>query len=107
MKNGTIITASAVRMSMPQFRSIALAVLLAIGAATLSGRVASAGSPMPSQADTPAQAKTYAQEDPRGGELSIMPAQDPAPKLQDANPWAVTNPSGVHIQSRAGFVGYH
>jgi hypothetical protein len=92
---------------MSQFRSIALTALLAIGAAGLSGQVASAASPMPAQANTPAQAKTYAQKDGIGGELSIMPAQDPSAKSQDANPWAVTTPPGVHIQSRSGFVGYH
>jgi hypothetical protein len=92
---------------MSQFRSIALAALLAIGAAGLSGHVASAASPIPAQANIPAQAKTYAQKDGMGGELSMMPAQEPAAKSQDANPWAGTSPSGVHIQSRSGFVGYH
>jgi hypothetical protein len=86
---------------MSQFRSIALAALLAIGAAGLSGQVASAASPIP------AQAKTYAQNDGMGGELSMVPAQDTAAKSQDPNPWTATDPSGVHIQSRSGFVGYH
>jgi hypothetical protein len=91
--------------SMSQFRSIALAALLGIGVAGLSGHLANAASPTPAQADNPAQAKIYAQKNEMNGG-SMRPAEAPAMKSQDANPWAITSPSGVHIQSRSGFVGY-
>jgi len=84
---------------MSQFKSIALAALLGIGVAGFSGHLANAASPNPAQANT--QAQVYAQAN--RGELSFRLAQDPA---ATSNPWAVTN-SGVHFQSRAGFVGYH
>ena len=83
---------------MSQFRSIALAALLGIGAA---GHLANAASPIP------AQPKKYAQVNGMGGKLSLGRAQDSAAKSQDINLWAVTSPSGVHIPSHAGFVGYH
>jgi hypothetical protein len=92
---------------MSQLKSIALAALLGLGAAGFSGHLASAASPNPDQNSTPAKAKVYAQSDGMGRELSLMPAQDPQAKSRDANPWAVTSSGGVHIQSRAGFVGYH
>jgi hypothetical protein len=90
---------------MSQLKSIALAALL-IGASGLSGHLANAASPSPAQADRPVQAQVYAQAN--RSELSLRLAQDPAATSQDTNPWAVTSgSSGVHIQSRAGFVGYH
>jgi hypothetical protein len=92
--------------SMSQFRSIALAALLGIGIAGLSGHLANAASPSPAQADNPPQAKIYAQENDEMSRGSMRPAEVPAMKSQDANPWAITSPSGVHIQSRSGFVGY-
>jgi hypothetical protein len=81
---------------MSQTKSIALAAMMVIGAAHL----ANAASPTSAQAHTPAQAQLYAQAN--RSELSYRLAQDPA---ATSNPWAVTN-SGVHFQSRAGFVGY-
>jgi hypothetical protein len=87
---------------MSQIKSIALAALLGIGAAGFAGHV----SPANAESANPARAKVYAQSDSVGGELSVTSAQNPAAKSQDANPWAVTSPSGVNIQSRAGFVGY-
>jgi hypothetical protein len=86
---------------MSQLKSIALAAVLGIGVAGLSGHVSAANA----ESANTAQAKVYAQNDNLGGELSLRSAQNPAAKSQDAN-WAVTSPSGVHIQSRAGFVGY-
>ena len=88
---------------MSQIKSIALAGLL-IGASGLSGHLANAASPTPAQADRPVQAQVYAQA--HRSEVSLRLAQDPAATSQDTNPWAVTS-SGVNIQSRAGFVGYH
>ena len=85
---------------MSQIKSIALAALL-IGASGLSGHLANAASPNAAQADRSAQSQVYAQAD--RSELSSRLGQDPA---ATSNPWAVTS-SGVHIQSRAGFVGYH
>ena len=87
---------------MSQLKSIALAALLGIGAAGFSGQVSAANA----ESANPARAKVYAQNDGVGGELSMRQAQDPAAKSQDRNSWSVTSPSGVHIQSRAGFVGY-
>jgi hypothetical protein len=87
---------------MSQIKSIALAALLGIGVAGFSGHVSAANA----ESANTAQAKVYAQNDGVGGELSMRPAQNSAAKSQDVNPWAVTNPSGVHIQCRAGFVGY-
>ena len=84
---------------MSQIKSIALAALWGIGTAGLSGHVSAANA----ESANTAQAKVYAQNDNFGGELSVKSA---AAKSQDANPWAVTSPSGVHIQSRAGFVRY-
>ena len=92
---------------MSRLRSIALAALLGIGAAGLSGHVANAASPTPSQATSSAQARTYAQENDMGGGLAMKPTEAPAMKSQDTDPWAITSPSGVHFQSRSGFVGYH
>ena len=60
-----------------------------------------AASRNPDQANIPAQSQMYAQAN--RSELSFRLAQDPA---RTSNPWAVTD-SGVNIQSRAGFVGYH
>ena len=77
---------------MSRIRSIALVAMMVTGAAHL----ANAG-----QTNNPAQVQANAQSN--RGELSLMLAQDGAAK----NPWAVTSPSGVNIQSRAGFVGYH
>jgi hypothetical protein len=91
---------------MLQIKSIALAALLGLGAAGLSGHLANAGSPKTDETKTPAQASMYAQEDGVDGKLSLMSAQDPAATSRDTNPWATTS-SGVHFQSRAGFVGYH
>jgi hypothetical protein len=98
---------------MSQIESIALAALL-IGASGLSGHLAHAESPYealvarfanPAQANRPVQAQVNAQANRT--ELSLKLAQDPATS-QDTNPWAVTSgSSGVHFQSRAGFVGYH
>jgi len=82
---------------MSQIKSIALAAMMVIGAAHL----ANAGSPNSAQADRSAQSQVYAQAN--RSELSFRLAQDPA---TTSNPWAVTD-SGVHFQSRAGFVGYH
>jgi hypothetical protein len=91
---------------MSQIKSIALAALLGIGVAGFSGHVsaANAESANTAQADRPVQAQVYAQAN--RSELSLKLAQEPALMSQDTNPWAVTSPSGVHIQSRAGFVGY-
>jgi hypothetical protein len=89
---------------MSQIKSIALAGLLVVGAAGLSGHSANAASPNPAQANTPAQAQVYAQAN--RSELSLKLAQDRAATSHDTNPWGVTD-SGVHFQSRAGFVGYH
>ena len=77
---------------MPRIRLIALAAMMATGAAHL----ADAG-----QTNNPAQVQANAQSN--RGELSLTLAQDAAAQ----NPWAVTSASGVNIQSRAGFVGYH
>ena len=82
---------------MSQIRSIALAAMMVIGAAHL----ANAASANSAQADGSAQLQVYAQAN--HSELSFSMAQDPA---ATSNPWAATSP-GVHIQSRAGFVGYH
>jgi hypothetical protein len=88
---------------MSQIKSIALAALLGIGVGGFSGHVSAANA----ESANTVRTKVYAQNESVGGELSLRPAQDyPAAKSQDANPWAVTSPSGVHIQSRAGFVGY-
>ena len=90
---------------MCQFRSIALAALLGLGTAGFApGHLANAGPPNSAQADAPAQAKVFAQAN--HGELSLRPPLDPVATSQDAPPWALTD-TGVHIQSRAGFVGYH
>ena len=83
---------------MSQIKSIALAAVLGIGVAGFSGHISAANA---ESANT--QAKVYAHNDNFGGELSGRLA---AAKSQDASPWAVTSQSGVHIQSRAGFVGY-
>ena len=83
---------------MSQIKSIALAALLGIGVAGFSGHVSAANA----ESVNTGQTKVYAQNDNLGRELSVRPTA----KSQDANPWAVTSPSGVHIQSRAGFVGY-
>jgi len=80
-------------------KSTTLVAALVLAAAGFSGHVSAANA----ESANTAQAKVYAQNDGIGGELSVRPA---AAKSQDANPWAVTSPSGVHIQSRAGFVGY-
>jgi hypothetical protein len=89
---------------MSQLKSIALAALLGIAAAGFSGQVSAANA----ESANPAQAKVYAQNEGFGSELSMRTVQEPAAKSQDTNPWAVTSgSSGVHIQSRAGFVGYH
>ena len=85
---------------MSQIKSIALAALFGIGVAGLSGNLANAASPTPAQANNPAQSQVYAQAN--RSELSLRLAREPAPT---SNP-SVTG-SGVHIQSRAGFVGYH
>ena len=89
---------------MLQIKSIALAALLGLGAAGLSGHLANAGSPNSAHVDAPAQAKVFAQAN--HGELYLRSPQDPVATSQDAHPWALTD-TGVHIQSRAGFVGYH
>ena len=90
---------------MSRIRLIALVAMMVTGAAHL----ANAETPYESlvlrfantaQANTPAQVQAGAQNKRR--ELSLMLTQDRAAK----NPWSVTN-SGVNIQSRAGFVGYH
>ena len=91
---------------MLQIKSIALATLLGIGSAGLSGHVSAANAESANRANTPAQAEVYAQADRR--DLSLGLAQHPAAKSQDINPWSATSgSSGVHFQSRAGFVGYH
>jgi hypothetical protein len=87
---------------MSQMKSVAVAALLGIGVAGFSGHSSAANA----ESGYTSRAKMYAQTDARGGEVSIRPAQNPALKSQDADPWAITSPSGVHIQSRAGFVGY-
>jgi hypothetical protein len=87
---------------MSQITSLALAALLGIGVVGVSEPVSAAD---PESAN-PARAKLYAHTEGISGELSVRPAQNPAAKAQDAAPWAVTSPSGVHIPSRAGFVGY-
>ena len=84
---------------MSQIKSVALAAELGIGVAGFSGHVSAANA----EAANTAQAKMYAQNESIGGELSVRPA---AAKSQGESPWAITSPSGVHIQSRAGFVGY-
>ena len=80
---------------MSRIRSIALVAMMVTGAAHL----ANAESRNSAQAN-PAQVQAARAN---RSELSLMLAQDPAVK----NPWAVTSPSGVNIQSRAGFTGYH
>ena len=52
-------------------------------------------------------ARTYAQENDLGDRLSMKPVEAPAMKSQGTDPWAITSSSGVHFQSRSGFVGYH
>jgi len=84
---------------MSQIKSIALAAVLGIGGAGFSGHVSAANA----ESANTGQTKVYAQNDNFGRELSVRSA---AAKSQDANPWAVTSPNGVHIQSRAGFTGY-
>jgi hypothetical protein len=78
---------------MSKTKLMALAVIMSVGAAHL----ASAASP---NADQHKQRFAQAQDNRR--ELSLHVSQDPA----TTNPWAETQ-SGVNIQSRAGFVGYH
>ena len=85
---------------MSQIRSITLAAMMVIGAAHL----ANAASPNAAQANRSAQPQVYAESS--RSELSLRLAQDPTATSQDINPWAVTD-AGVHVQSRAGFVGYH
>ena len=82
---------------MSQIKSIALAAVLAVGAGHL------ANATTPAQGNPAAQPREYAQANDMGGELS---AQESGPSSQDADPWAVTSRSGVHIPSRSGFVGY-
>ena len=82
---------------MSQIKSIALAAMMVIGAAHLANGASSNSG----QADRPAQPRVYAQAN--RSELFFGRAQDPAAM---SNAWTVTD-SGVHIQSRAGFVGYH
>jgi hypothetical protein len=87
---------------MSQIKSIAFAALLVSGAAGFAGHALAASA----ESAAPARAKVYAQTNGAGGEL-VRPAQDPAAKSQETNPWATGSDSwGVHIQSRAGFVGY-
>ena len=76
---------------MSQIRLIALVAMMVTGAAHLANAA---------QTNNPAQVQANARANQ--SELSLMVAQDPAAKHR----WAVTN-SGVNIQSRAGFVGYH
>ena len=78
---------------MSQIKSIALAALL--GLAGLSGNANAASR-------NANQARVYAQADRT--ELTVLDRE--VAKSQD-NPWAALSPSGVNIQSRAGFVGYH
>ena len=80
---------------MSQIKSIAFAALL--GLAWLSAN-ANAASPNANQV------RVYAQADRT--DLTVRLNRDELAKSQD-NPWAVIRPSGVNIQSRAGFVGYH
>ena len=77
-------------------KSTTLAAALVLAFAGFSGHVSAANA----ESANTAQIKVYAQND---GELSVRSG---AAKSQDENPWAATSPSGVHIQSRAGFVGY-
>ena len=89
---------------MSQFRSIALAALIGLGTAGFApGHLANAGSPNSAHVDAPAQAKVFAQAN--HGEPYLRSPQDPVATSQDAHLWALTD-TGVHIQSRAGFVGY-
>jgi hypothetical protein len=83
-------------------RLTTLVAALVLAAAGFSGHVSAANA----ESANTARTKVYAQNDSVGGELSVTPVQNPAAKSQDTNPWAVASPSGVHIQSRAGFVGY-
>ena len=87
---------------MSQIKSIALAALLGIGVVGISEPVSAAD---PESAN-PARARVYAQTEGISGELSVSKDDNPAAKAQDTDPWAVTRPSGVHIPSRTGFVGY-
>ena len=80
-------------------KSTTLVAALVLAAAGFSGHVSAANA----ESANTGQTKVYAQNDNFGRELSVRSA---AAKSQDANPWAVTSPNGVHIQSRAGFTGY-
>jgi hypothetical protein len=82
---------------MSNLKLIAFAAMMVIGAAHL----ANAASPNSGQDDRSARSQVYAQAS--RSELPFRLAQDPA---ATSNAWAVTD-SGVQIQSRAGFVGYH
>ena len=87
---------------MSRIKSMAVAALLTLGSA---GHLANAASPVPVRSNT-ASSKEYAQADGIGVELPLETAQQSAPQSQDADPWAVTSRSGVHVPSRSGFVGY-
>jgi hypothetical protein len=78
---------------MSKIKLMALAVMMSVGAAHL----ASAASP-----ETDQQKQRFAQAQANRSELSLHVSQDPA----TTNRWSETQ-SGVNIQSRAGFVGYH
>jgi hypothetical protein len=86
---------------MSQLKSIAITALLGFVVASFSGHLARAADPA-----KPSAAKVYAQGAGLGGQLPTKPTEDFATKSQDRNPWTITNPSGVNIRSRAGFVGY-
>jgi hypothetical protein len=78
---------------MSKTKLMAAAVMMAIGATNF----ANAASP-----NTDQHKQRFAQAQDNRRELSLHVSQDPA----TTNPWAETQ-SGVNIQSRAGFVGYH
>ena len=96
---------------MSRIKSIGFVARFGLAVAGLSGTAAAhaetpyealvlrSANPVQSQRTAQVQTNTRANR----SELSLMLAQDPAVK----NPWAVTSPSGVNIQSRAGFTGYH
>ena len=81
---------------MLQIKSIALSALLIAG---LAGTASAANAESTKQANNTAQAQVSEQANRRVPEVAFT-------ATQDRNPWVITAPSGVHIQSRAGFVGY-
>jgi len=87
---------------MSKIKPIALAALLGIGVVGISEHASAADA----ESANPARARVYAQTEGISGELSVSKSENSTASSQSTDPWAVTRPSGLHIPSRAGFVGY-